>query len=61
MYIRKDAASSSQIEGTQATIIDTIEAETRTSESLPEDVNDCIITKTGCSNLDSDLNWQHEY
>ena len=31
MYIRKDAASSSQIEGTRATMIDAIEAESQTS------------------------------
>ena len=35
MYIRKDAASSSQIEGTRATMIDAIEAESKTSEKLP--------------------------
>ncbi len=40
MYIRKDAASSSQIEGTKATMIDAIEAEASTSEKLPEDVDD---------------------
>jgi len=42
MYIRKDAASSSQIEGTQATMIDAIEAESRTNDDLPEDVDDII-------------------
>src|SRR3990172_7416782 len=42
MYIRKDAASSSQIEGTQATMIDAIEAEAKTSESLPSDVDDIL-------------------
>lgn len=40
MYIRKDAASSSQIEGTRATMIDAIEAESKTSEKLPDDVDD---------------------
>jgi len=40
MYIRKDAASSSQIEGTQATMVDAIQAEARTSDSLPKDVDD---------------------
>ena len=42
MYIRKDAASSSQIEGTQATMIDAIEAEAKTSEALPGDVDDIL-------------------
>lgn len=42
MYIRKDAASSSQIEGTQATMIDAIEAEAKTSETLPGDVDDIL-------------------
>ena len=40
MYIRKDAASSSQIEGTQATMINVIEAEAKTTESYPADVDD---------------------
>ncbi len=42
MYIRKDAASSSQIEGTKATMIDAIEAEAQTKESLPSDVDDIL-------------------
>lgn len=42
MYVRKDAVSSSQIEGTQATMIDAIEAEAKTSESLPKDVDDIL-------------------
>ena len=42
MYIRKDASSSSQIEGTRATMIDAIEAESHTSEKLPEDVDDIL-------------------
>ncbi len=42
MYIRKDAASSSQIEGTMATMIDAIEAESKTSEHIPADVDDII-------------------
>ncbi len=42
MYIRKDAAASSQIEGTQATMIDTIEAESKTSVKLPGDVDDIL-------------------
>ena len=40
MYIRKDAASSSQIEGTQATMINVIEAEAKTTASYPADVDD---------------------
>jgi len=40
MYLRKDAASSSQIEGTQATMIDSIEAEVHSSPSIPDDVDD---------------------
>jgi len=42
MYIRKDAASSNQIEGTRATIIDAIEAEANISSDLPGDVDDII-------------------
>jgi len=42
MYICKDAASSSQIEGTRATMIDAIEATAKTSEKLPEDVDDIL-------------------
>lgn len=42
MYIRKDAASSNQIEGTNATMIDAIEAELQTSEKLPDDVDDIL-------------------
>lgn len=40
MYLRKDAASSSQIEGTVATMVDTIEAEVRVSDKIPQDVDD---------------------
>jgi Fic family protein len=40
MYLRKDAASSSQIEGTVATMVDAIEAEVKVSTSIPEDVDD---------------------
>ena len=40
MYVCKDAASSSQIEGTQATMVDAIEAISKTSENLPQDVHD---------------------
>lgn len=42
MYLRKDAASSSQIEGTQATMMDAIEAEAHVSGSLPADVDDIL-------------------
>lgn len=40
MYILKDATSSSQIEGTGATMIDAIEAEAKINTDLPEDVDD---------------------
>lgn len=43
MFIRKDAASSSQIEGTNATMMEAIEAETaEKSNELPDDVDDII-------------------
>lgn len=42
MYLRKDAASSSQIEGTMATMIDAIEAEVQPSAHIPEDVDDIL-------------------
>jgi Fic family protein len=42
MCLRKDAAASSQIEGTQATMMDAIEAAAHVSESLPEDVDDIL-------------------
>lgn len=42
MYLRKDAASSSQIEGTQATMIDVIEAEANVNTNIPEDVDDIL-------------------
>jgi Fic family protein len=42
MYLRKDAASSSQIEGTQATMVDAIEAEVKMSENVPADVDDIL-------------------
>ncbi len=42
MYLRKDAASSSQIEGTVATMVDSIEAEARVSEKIPPDVDDIL-------------------
>ena len=42
MYLRKDAAASSQIEGTMATMIDAIEAEVRTNTNVPNDVDDIL-------------------
>lgn len=42
MYLRKDAASSSQIEGTMATMIDAIEAEVKTNTNIPSDVDDIL-------------------
>jgi len=42
MYLRKDAASSSQIEGTMATMIDAIEAEIKITTNIPEDVDDIL-------------------
>jgi len=42
MYLRKDASSSSQIEGTRATMIDAIEAEAKVNANIPEDVDDIL-------------------
>lgn len=42
MYLRKDAASSSQIEGTMATMVDAIEAEAKVGTNLPDDVDDIL-------------------
>ena len=42
MYLKKDAASSSQIEGTVATMVDAIEAEVQASTNLPADVDDIL-------------------
>jgi Fic family protein len=42
MYIRKDATSSSQIEGTRATMIDAIEYESQTQSDGDTDVDDII-------------------
>ncbi len=42
MYILKDASSSSQIEGTGATMIDALEAKAEIDSDLPEDVDDII-------------------
>jgi Fic family protein len=40
MYIRKEAVLSSQIEGTQASLMDVLEFEAATREAVPTDVND---------------------
>jgi Fic family protein len=40
MYVLKDASSSSQIEGTGATMIDALEATAEIAADLPEDVDD---------------------
>jgi cell filamentation protein, protein adenylyltransferase len=42
MYVRKEAVLSSQLEGTQATMIDAIRAEESMRHGLPEDVDDII-------------------
>lgn len=42
MYLRKDAAASSQIEGTMASMIDAIEAEVGNNPSIPNDVDDIL-------------------
>jgi Fic family protein len=42
MYLRKDAATSSQIEGTMATMINAIEAEVKVKMDIPEDVDDIL-------------------
>ncbi len=42
MYLRKDAASSSQIEGTRATMIDAIAAEIKLDTNIPDDVDDIL-------------------
>jgi len=42
MFVRKEAASSSQIEGTQATIVDAIEAEVSPKLAQSDDVGDII-------------------
>jgi len=40
MYIRKEAVLSSQIEGTQASLMDVLEFEAATREAVPQDVGD---------------------
>lgn len=42
MYLRKDAASSSQIEGTRATMIDAIAADAKIDTKMPDDVDDIL-------------------
>lgn len=42
MYLRKDAAASSQIEGTRATMVDAIEAEIKVNNNIPADVDDIL-------------------
>ena len=42
MYLRKDAATSSQIEGTVATMIDAIEADVKMNTKIPKDVDDIL-------------------
>lgn len=42
MYVHKDAAASSQIEGTEATMIDALEAEAKIGTSHPDDVGDIL-------------------
>jgi len=39
MYVRKEAAFSSNIEGTKATMVDSIKAEAEIIEGLPDDVD----------------------
>src|SRR5437870_3567210 len=39
MYIRKEAARSSEIEGTRATMVDVIKTEAQIDNKLPEDVD----------------------
>lgn len=42
MYIRKEAALSSQVEGTQATMVDALKAEEQMRSGLPDDVDDIL-------------------
>ena len=42
MYLRKEAALSSQIEGTVATMIDSIKADANLTKELPKDVDDIL-------------------
>jgi Fic family protein len=42
MYVRKDAVSSSQIEGTKATMVDALEAAVKIENGVPTDVDDIL-------------------
>jgi len=42
MYVRKEAALSTEIEGTRATMINSIEAELKLKPDLPDDVDDIL-------------------
>ncbi|MFY9232890.1 MAG: Fic/DOC family N-terminal domain-containing protein [Fimbriimonadaceae bacterium] len=42
MYIRKEAALSSQVEGTRATMVDALKAEAELTHGLPDDVDDIL-------------------
>jgi Fic family protein len=42
MYVRKDAVSSSQIEGTKATMVDALEAAVKIENGVPTDVADIL-------------------
>jgi len=42
MYIHKDASSSSQIEGTKATMMDALQSEIKIESDIPEDVDDIL-------------------
>ena len=42
MFVNKDATSSSQIEGTNATLSDVVDSQMKTKTNLPEDVDDVI-------------------
>ncbi|MFH1561118.1 MAG: Fic/DOC family N-terminal domain-containing protein [Patescibacteria group bacterium] len=42
MYVRKEAALSTQIEGTRATMIDSIRADAKLEMNLPDDVGDIL-------------------
>jgi len=42
MYVRKDATASSQIEGTKASMIDSLEAEVKIENNIPPDVDDIL-------------------
>ena len=44
MYIRKDAAASSQIEGTKASMADALEVEAKIESDAPTDVDELLYT-----------------